>query len=186
MKILLVDDEPLARQRLAALVHELGGHDIVAEAANGREAVELAGEHAAEVVLLDVAMPVMDGLEAARHLATLPSPPALVFCTAFDQHALAAFEAAAVDYLVKPVHHRHRHVEQHHLGGVFAGQLDRLAAIAGLGHDVVAAQFVHQRGKPLAGERFVVDEQDLHAASMPCNQSPRSRTSSPQTLCGIG
>ena len=103
MKILLVDDEPLARQRLAALVRELGGHDIVAEAANGREAVELAGEHAAEVVLLDVAMPVMDGLEAARHLATLPSPPALVFCTAFDQHALAAFEAAAVDYLVKPV-----------------------------------------------------------------------------------
>ena len=103
MKILLVDDEPLARQRLAALVRELGGHDIVAEAANGREAVELAGEHAADVVLLDVAMPVMDGLEAARHLATLPSPPALVFCTAFDQHALAAFEAAAVDYLVKPV-----------------------------------------------------------------------------------
>ena len=103
MKILLVDDEPLARQRLAALVHELGGHDIVAEAGNGREAVELAGEHAADVVLLDVAMPVMDGLEAARHLQTLPSPPALVFCTAFDQHALAAFEAAAVDYLVKPV-----------------------------------------------------------------------------------
>ena len=75
MKILLVDDEPLARQRLAALVRELGGHDIVAEAGNGREAVELAGEHAADVVLLDVAMPVMDGLEAARHLATLPSPP---------------------------------------------------------------------------------------------------------------
>ena len=103
VKILLVDDEPLARQRLAALVRELGGHDLVAEAGNGREAVELAGEHAADVVLLDVAMPVMDGLEAARHLATLPSPPALVFCTAFDQHALAAFEAAAVDYLVKPV-----------------------------------------------------------------------------------
>src|SRR5687768_7026449 len=103
MKLLLVDDEPLARQRLAALLRDLGGHEIVGEAANGREAVERAAELGAEVVLLDVVMPVMDGLEAARHLATLPSPPALVFCTAFDQHALAAFEAAAIDYLVKPV-----------------------------------------------------------------------------------
>jgi two-component system response regulator AlgR len=103
MKLLLVDDEPLARQRLAGLLRDLGGHEIVGEAGNGREAVELAAQCGADVVLLDVAMPVMDGLEAARHLAMLPSPPALVFCTAFDQHALAAFEAAAVDYLVKPV-----------------------------------------------------------------------------------
>ena len=103
MKLLLVDDEPLARQRLAGLLRDLGGHEIVGEAGNGREAVERAAELGADVVLLDVAMPVMDGLEAARHLATLPSPPALVFCTAFDQHALAAFAAAAVDYLVKPV-----------------------------------------------------------------------------------
>ena len=103
MKLLLVDDEPLARQRLAGLLRDLGGHEIVGEAGNGREAVERAAELGADVVLLDVAMPVMDGLEAARHLAMLPSPPALVFCTAFDQHALAAFEAAAVDYLVKPV-----------------------------------------------------------------------------------
>jgi two-component system response regulator AlgR len=103
MKLLLVDDEPLARQRLAALVRELGGHEIAGEAGNGREAVELAESLGVDVVLLDVAMPVMDGLEAAQHLSGLASPPALVFCTAFDQHALAAFEAAAVDYLVKPV-----------------------------------------------------------------------------------
>jgi two-component system response regulator AlgR len=103
MKLLLVDDEPLARQRLAALVRELGGHEIAGEAGNGREAVELAESLAVDVVLMDVAMPVMDGLEAAQHLAGLASPPALVFCTAFDQHALAAYEAAAVDYLVKPV-----------------------------------------------------------------------------------
>jgi two-component system response regulator AlgR len=103
MRLLLVDDEPLARQRLAALVGELGGHEIAGEAGNGREAVELAESLGVDVVLLDVAMPVMDGLEAAQHLAGLASPPALVFCTAFDQHALAAFEAAAVDYLVKPV-----------------------------------------------------------------------------------
>jgi two-component system response regulator AlgR len=103
MKILLVDDEPLARERLAALLRDLGDNEVVGEAANGRDAVEQAEALAADVVLLDIAMPVMDGLEAARHLAGLAAPPAIVFCTAFDQHALAAFEAAAVDYLVKPV-----------------------------------------------------------------------------------
>ncbi|KFN49937.1 LytR/AlgR family response regulator transcription factor [Arenimonas composti] len=103
MKVLLVDDEPLARQRLAALLTELGGHEIAGEAGNGREAVERAEQLAPDVVLLDVQMPVMDGLEAARHFAGMAAPPALVFCTAYDQHALAAFEAAAVDYLVKPV-----------------------------------------------------------------------------------
>ncbi len=103
MKILLVDDEPLARERLAALLRDLGDHEIAGEAANGRDAVEQAEALAVDLVLLDIAMPVMDGLEAARHLAGLETPPAIVFCTAFDQHALAAFEAAAVDYLVKPV-----------------------------------------------------------------------------------
>ena len=103
MKLLLVDDEPLARQRLAALVRDIDGWEIAGEAGNGREAVEQAERLQVDAVLLDVAMPVMDGIEAARHLALLPSPPALVFCTAFDQHAVAAFEAAAVDYLVKPV-----------------------------------------------------------------------------------
>jgi two-component system response regulator AlgR len=103
MKLLLVDDEPLARQRLASLLRGMDGVEVVGEAGNGREAVELAESLAVDGVLLDIAMPVMDGLEAARHLAQLPSPPAVVFCTAFDQHALAAFEAAAVDYLVKPV-----------------------------------------------------------------------------------
>jgi two-component system response regulator AlgR len=103
MKLLLVDDEPLARQRMATLLRELGGHEVAGEAGNGREAVEMAESLGVDVVLMDIAMPVMDGLEAAQHLAGLSAPPAVVFCTAFDQHALAAFEAAAVDYLVKPV-----------------------------------------------------------------------------------
>lgn len=103
MKLLLVDDEPLARQRLAALLADVPGVQVAGEAGNGREAVEQAEALAVDVVLMDIAMPVMDGLEAARHLAQTAAPPAVVFCTAFDQHALAAFEAAAVDYLVKPV-----------------------------------------------------------------------------------
>ena len=103
MKLLIVDDEPLARERLKALVGEVGGHLVAGEAANGREAVEQAEALGVDIVLLDISMPVMDGLEAAQHLAGLRPAPAVVFCTAYDQHALAAFEAAAVDYLVKPV-----------------------------------------------------------------------------------
>ena len=103
MKILIVDDEPLARERLADFLRETPNCECVGMAAHGREAVEKAIELQAEVILMDIAMPVMDGLEAAGHLRTLASPPAVIFCTAYDDHALAAFEAAAVDYLVKPV-----------------------------------------------------------------------------------
>ena len=103
MKVLVVDDEPLARERLIAMLAELPDVAVAGEAGNGREAVEKALALGVDALLLDIAMPVMDGLEAARHLQSLESPPAVVFCTAFDSHALAAFEAAAVDYLVKPV-----------------------------------------------------------------------------------
>jgi two-component system response regulator AlgR len=105
MDVLIADDEPLARERLATLLAELGGHRVVAAVGDGRSALEacLGAEAMPDVVLLDIEMPEMDGLEAARHLATLEAPPAVVFCTAYDEHALAAFEAAAVDYLLKPV-----------------------------------------------------------------------------------
>ena len=103
MKLLVVDDEPLARARLVAMLADMPDVEVVGEAGNGVEAVVRADELGADVLLLDIAMPVMDGLEAARHLLTLDAPPAVVFCTAYDEHALAAFEAAAVDYLVKPV-----------------------------------------------------------------------------------
>ncbi|MEO8160655.1 MAG: response regulator, partial [Arenimonas sp.] len=103
MKLLIADDEGLARQRLRSMLDELPGWQVAGEAANGREAVEQAAALHADAVLLDIAMPVMDGLEAARHMAQLEPAPAVIFCTAFDEHALAAFEAAAVDYLVKPV-----------------------------------------------------------------------------------
>jgi len=103
MRVLLVDDEPLARQRLHDLLQGMSDINVVGEAADGRAACELAAELQPDVVLLDISMPVMDGLEAARHLAGLAHPPAIVFCTAFDEHALAAFEAGAIDYLLKPV-----------------------------------------------------------------------------------
>lgn len=103
MKILLVDDEPLARERLSDFLADMPGCQLLGVAVHGREAVEKAVELEVDVVLMDIAMPVMDGLEAARHLQELPAPPAVIFCTAYDDHALAAFDAAALDYLVKPV-----------------------------------------------------------------------------------
>ena len=103
MDILIADDEPLARERLAALLAELGGHRVVGQVGDGRSALDACMATSPDAVLLDIEMPEMDGLEAARHLATLDAPPAVVFCTAYDEHALAAFDAAAVDYLLKPV-----------------------------------------------------------------------------------
>ena len=75
----------------------------VGEARHGLETIAQVQRLRPDVVLLDIAMPVMDGLEAAQHINLLESPPAIIFCTAFDAYALSAFEAAAVDYLLKPV-----------------------------------------------------------------------------------
>ena len=103
MKILIVDDEAPARQRLSALLAEVDGAEVVGEAADGRSALALAERLGPDVLLLDIRMPVMDGLETARHLARLARPPAVIFTTAYSDYALDAFEAQAVDYLVKPV-----------------------------------------------------------------------------------
>lgn len=102
-RVLIVDDEAPARERMRGLLAEVGETEVVAEAANGEQAVRLAGELHPDVVLLDVRMPGMNGLEAARHLALLGAPPAVVFTTAYDAYAIEAFEAQAVGYLLKPV-----------------------------------------------------------------------------------
>jgi len=103
MRVLVCDDEQLARGRVKRLAEEIDGVTVVAEAADGREAVSEAQRTQAEVVLLDIRMPDMDGLEAASHLLNIERPPAVIFCTAFDEHALQAFKVHAVDYLLKPV-----------------------------------------------------------------------------------
>lgn len=103
MKILIADDEAPARTRLRRLVEEIDGHDVVGEAANGREALLLSDKTQPDVLLLDIRMPGMDGLEAARHLAGLENPPAVIFTTAYGDHALEAFAAHALDYLLKPI-----------------------------------------------------------------------------------
>ena len=102
MQVLVCDDEALARMRLNRLV-EMANMEVSAEAASGREAVERAGRLRPDVVLMDIRMPDMDGLEAAAHLDKMENPPAVIFCTAYEEHALQAFRVHAVDYLLKPV-----------------------------------------------------------------------------------
>lgn len=103
MKVLICDDEALARERLARFLKDMEGYEVVGEAENGRDALEQVEATSPDVVLLDLRMPVMDGLACAERLAQLPEPPAVIFCTAYDEHALAAFQVQAVGYLLKPV-----------------------------------------------------------------------------------
>src|SRR5512138_896740 len=103
VKIIIADDEPLARERLRQLLAGRAGVEVVAEVGDGQEALHACAEHEPDLVLLDIAMPGIDGLEVARHLKGFERRPVVVFCTAYDAHALSAFDAEAVDYLVKPV-----------------------------------------------------------------------------------
>lgn len=103
LHVLIVDDEPLARARLRSLLEAQPGVVVLGEAVEGAVALAQCAKMQPDMVLLDITMPGMDGLETARRLAAGPNPPAIVFCTAFDDHALSAFEAQALDYLVKPV-----------------------------------------------------------------------------------
>jgi len=103
MKVLIVDDEAPARARLRALLEEIGGATVAGEAADGARAIAAATELRPDVVLLDIRMPRMDGIEVARHLALLPDSPGVIFATAHDEHAMQAFDAQAIAYLLKPV-----------------------------------------------------------------------------------
>jgi two-component system response regulator AlgR len=102
MNVLIVDDEAPARDRLRRLLEE-GEHVVVGEAANGEQALEMAQQLAPDVVLLDIRMPGLSGIETARHLNTFEKPPAVIFATAYDEYAIEAFEASAVGYVLKPV-----------------------------------------------------------------------------------
>lgn len=103
IRALIVDDEPLAREDLRYQLAELGDIEVVAHATNGPEGLEAVAEHRPDLVFLDVQMPGLTGFEVARRLAASDAPPHVVFVTAYDQHAIQAFEVNAVDYLLKPV-----------------------------------------------------------------------------------
>lgn len=131
LTVLIADDEPPARERLKRLLAELGDITVAGEAASGREALEQAARCSPDVVLLDVRMPGMDGIETARHLSILEEPPAVIFTTAYDQYAVNAFETRAVGYLLKPVHRDKLAAALAHADRLTRPQLQRLAAAAG-------------------------------------------------------
>ena len=100
---IVVDDEQLAREELCYMLHKMGTVEVIAEASNGLEAVGMVERLAPDVVFLDVQMPGLNGFEVAHRLIQNGSSPNIVFVTAFDRHAIEAFEVNAVDYLLKPV-----------------------------------------------------------------------------------
>ena len=112
LKVVIADDETPARSRIRDLLEDCASSfpiELVGEAASGKELLAQLAKTPADVVLLDIRMPEMDGLEAAQHMLKLPEPPSVIFTTAYNDHALKAFELHAVDYLVKPIRLRRLH-----------------------------------------------------------------------------
>ena len=106
LTVFIVDDEPPARNRLKDLLTDCAAQlplQLMGEAGNGHEALDKLSEMQVDVVLVDIRMPKMDGIELAQHLNKLPKPPAIIFTTAYDVYAIQAFELHAVDYLLKPI-----------------------------------------------------------------------------------
>lgn len=106
LRVFIVDDEAPARNRLRELLQDCSDQlalDVVGEASNGQEALDKLVEVQADVVLMDIRMPQMDGIELAQHLQKLPKPPVIIFTTAYDAYAIKAFELRAIDYLLKPI-----------------------------------------------------------------------------------
>lgn len=147
LKVLIVDDEMPARRRISDLLADCASKmsvEVVGEASSGLDALEIIESTEVDVILLDIRMPEMDGIELAQHLTKLPNPPAVIFTTAYNDYALDAFEVHAVDYLLKPVR----------LGRLFSA-LSRAAAMRPLPLDMLKALSdaprthlsIHERGK---------------------------------------
>jgi len=128
LRVLIVDDEAPARERLKSLLVEIGDFQIAGEAVNGEQALQLSVDLSPDVVLLDVRMPGMDGIEAARQLNSLVEPPAVIFTTAYDEYAINAFDAQAVGYLLKPIRKEKLAAALTQAGRLTRPQLQRIAA----------------------------------------------------------
>jgi len=127
VKVVIADDELPARARLRRLLKEIGGCEVAGEAANGAEALAACARVLPEVVLMDIRMPGIGGIEAARHLNALAQPPAVIFVTAYDEYAVDAFEAQAVGYLMKPVRRERLEAALSHAARLTRAQLSAVA-----------------------------------------------------------
>lgn len=152
LKILIVDDEPLARARLRELLGDIASQlptEIVGEAGNGLAALDFLRDHAVDVVLADIRMPGMDGIELAGHLGSLARPVAVIFTTAYDNYAVQAFDLNALDYLLKPVRTQRLLTALQKVGS----PLPDAALLADIGHKVRGSGrshlSSHERGRLL-------------------------------------
>lgn len=125
MRVLVVDDEKLARERLVRMVDALDNYAVVGEAGSGDEAIQKTLDVEPDIVLLDIRMPGKDGMATGKELAEMQSPPAVVFCTAFGEYAIEAFDVNAAGYLLKPVR---RDALVHTLGKI--GRVNKIQAKA--------------------------------------------------------
>lgn len=135
IKVLVVDDEPLARKRLRHLLSSYPDFEIVAEAGTGAEAVAAANEQSPDLILLDIQLPDMTGFGVLEHLNDRDSV-AVMFVTAYDEHALAAFQARAFDYLLKPV-----------AADRFEAAIDRARKLVAVRPGRYARRFLVERGE---------------------------------------
>jgi two-component system response regulator AlgR len=156
LRVLVVDDEAPARERLCALLEEIPDTRVIGAASNGTDALEMVTELEPDIVLLDVRMPGLDGLEVARRLADAPEPPAVIFTTAYDEYALAAFEAQALAYLLKPIRREKLAAALAQAGRLTRPQLAQAAATARF-----AERRTHVAVKQRDGTRLIPIEQVL-------------------------
>jgi two-component system, LytTR family, response regulator len=163
IRALIVDDEPLAREELAALLSEAGGVNVVGEAGNGKEALLKARSLHPDLIFLDVDMPGLSGVDVSR---LLPEPrPLLVFVTAHQQYALDAFEEAALDYLLKPVDPQRLARSLKRITALQSGDLSplkRLACYQGNRVRLVSATEIDCAYVDLTGTQVRVCGEELH------------------------
>lgn len=145
IKLIIADDETPARNRLRDLLSDIADVSIVAEAQNGKEAIELAEIHQADVLLLDIRMPLMDGIEAAQHAQKLAHKPNIIFTTAFDAYAIKAFDLNAIDYLLKPIRQERLETAINKVRALLPTQLEALKPLQSQ-----RSHFsIHERGRVL-------------------------------------
>jgi len=172
LRAVLVDDEQLAREELGYLLGQVGGVDVIGQAGNGVEAITAIERLRPDVVFLDVQMPGLTGFEVARRLVAGDAPAHIIFVTAYDQHAIEAFEVNAVDYLLKPVEQSRLEVavdrarrriatDRSAEGAVKAAELEKIVEL------LAERQSRRERLAIKVGERFLlVQAQDIIYASL--------------------
>ncbi len=149
LSVLIVDDEQPARERLQRLLADFDDVATIAQQANGREAVAACQKQHFDIVLLDIRMPGMDGIETAAHLQALPHTPAIIFTTAYDQYAIDAFETEAIGYLLKPV------------------RRERLRGAIDKAQRLTVRQLVSVRQKTDSAKRFIATRRGEELALIP-------------------